>query len=79
MKVIGIIPARYGSSRFHKKAINPIRPKTMIQCVYEQAQKASLNELVVATDDKRIYDAVISFGGKVTMTSSQHLRGTDRC
>ena len=79
MKVIGIIPARYGSSRFPGKPLIQLGPKTMIQCVYEQAQKASLNELVVATDDKRIYDAVISFGGKVTMTSSQHPSGTDRC
>ena len=79
MKVIGIIPARYGSSRFPGKPLIQLGSKTMIQRVYEQAQKALLNELVVATDDKRIYDTVVSFGGKATMTKSQHTTGTDRC
>lgn len=79
MKVIGIIPARYGSSRFPGKPLIQLGSKTMIQRVYEQAQKAPLNELIVATDDKRIYDAVIRFGGKATLTSSQHPSGTDRC
>ena len=79
MKVIGIIPARYGSSRFPGKPLIQLGSRTMIQHVFEQAQKALLNELVVATDDKRIFDTVISFGGKATMTSSQHPTGTDRC
>ena len=79
MRSIGIIPSRWQSSRFPGKPLIQLGSKTMIQRVYEQAQKASLNELVVATDDKRIYDTVISFGGKATMTSSQHPSGTDRC
>jgi len=74
----GIIPARYASSRFPGKPLALIGNKTMIQRVYEQSSK-SLDLVYVATDDKRIYDAVIDFGGKVIMTSSDHLSGTDRC
>ncbi len=74
----GIIPARYGSSRFPGKPLALIGNKPMIQRVYEQASK-SLDNVYVATDDKRIFDAVQSFGGKAVMTSPDHQSGTDRC
>jgi 3-deoxy-manno-octulosonate cytidylyltransferase (CMP-KDO synthetase) len=74
----GIIPARYASSRFPGKPLALIGDKTMIQRVYEQASK-SLELVWVATDDKRIFDKVISFGGRAVMTSSNHISGTDRC
>jgi len=77
-KFAGIIPARYGSSRFPGKPLALIGNKTMIQRVYEQAGK-SLDLVYVATDDKRIYDTVVNFGGKAVMTSSEHMSGTDRC
>ena len=77
-KVIGIIPARYGSTRLEGKPLITICGKTMIQRVYEQAKKA-LKEVLVATDDKRIYDEVIKFGGAVVMTSEKHTTGTNRC
>ena len=80
MKAIGIIPARYASSRFPGKSLADILGKSMIQRVYEQCKKAStLSEVIVATDDKRIFDHVISFGGKAIMTATTHLSGTDRC
>jgi 3-deoxy-manno-octulosonate cytidylyltransferase (CMP-KDO synthetase) len=77
--VIGVIPARYGSTRLPAKALAMIHGKPMIQHVYERCLKAKLlNEVLVATDDKRIFDAVINFGGNVTMTSKTHKSGTDR-
>jgi 3-deoxy-manno-octulosonate cytidylyltransferase (CMP-KDO synthetase) len=80
MKIIGIIPARFASTRFPGKPLVDIGGKTMIQRVYEQAKKASsLSEVLVATDDQRIFDAVEDFGGKVVMTSSSHTNGTERC
>lgn len=80
MKIIGIIPSRYASTRFPGKPLVDIAGKSMIQRVYEQAKKAkSLNDVYVATDDKRISEHVISFGGKVVMTSETHQSGTDRC
>ena len=80
MKIIGIIPARYASSRFPGKPLADIEGKPMIQRVYEQAKKAkSLDDVVVATDDKRIEKAVKQFKGKVVMTSPDHKSGTDRC
>lgn len=78
MKFIGIIPARYGSSRFPGKPLAEICNRTMIHRVYEQASKA-LDTVVVATDDERIYDAVEMFQGKVVMTRPDHKCGTDRC
>ena len=78
MKFIGIIPARYASTRFPGKPLAEICHKTMIHRVYEQASKA-LDTVVVATDDERIYDAVEYFGGKVVMTRADHKCGTDRC
>ena len=77
-QIAGIIPARYASSRFPGKPLALIGDKPMIRRVYEQAGK-SLDIVYVATDDKRIYDAVIDFGGKVVMTSTEHMSGTDRC
>jgi 3-deoxy-manno-octulosonate cytidylyltransferase (CMP-KDO synthetase) len=74
----GIIPARYASSRFPGKPLVLIGNKPMIQRVYEQARKA-LDIVWIATDDKRIFDAVTDFGGKAIMTSPNHLNGTDRC
>jgi 3-deoxy-manno-octulosonate cytidylyltransferase (CMP-KDO synthetase) len=74
----GIIPARYASSRFPGKPLAMIGNKSMIQRVYEQAGK-SIGLVYVATDDRRIYDAVLSFGGRVVMTSPDHQSGTDRC
>lgn len=78
LKFIGIIPARYGSTRFEGKPLAEILGKPMIQRVYEQASKA-LDTVYVATDDQRIYDAVKEFGGKVVMTRSDHTTGTNRC
>lgn len=78
IKFIGIIPARYASTRFPGKPLVEIGGKMMIQRVYDQV-KDLLDEVVVATDDQRIYDAVIGFGGKVVMTDENHKSGTDRC
>jgi 3-deoxy-manno-octulosonate cytidylyltransferase (CMP-KDO synthetase) len=77
-KFIGIIPARYASSRFPGKPLAIIHGKSMIRRVYEQAVKA-LDVVYVATDDQRIFDAVSDFGGRVAMTSETHKSGTDRC
>lgn len=80
MKVIGVIPARYDSTRFPGKPLVDIGGMTMIQRVYNQVNHASsLSEVVVATDDQRIYDHVKSFAGNVVMTSRDHQSGTDRC
>lgn len=78
MKFIGIIPARYASTRFPAKPLALLGGKTVIQRVYEQVS-GQLDEAVVATDDQRIMDAVQSFGGKAVMTSVNHKSGTDRC
>lgn len=80
MKILGIIPARYASSRFMGKPLVDIGGKTMIQRVYEQALKAKcLSKVIVATDDERIFNHVKSFGGEVMMTAEGHPSGTDRC
>jgi len=80
MNILGIIPARYASSRFPGKPLVVIAGKSMIQRVYEQAEKcAALADVMVATDDDRIFDHVINFGGKAIMTGDQHQSGTDRC
>ncbi|MGI6338084.1 MAG: 3-deoxy-manno-octulosonate cytidylyltransferase [Bacteroidales bacterium] len=78
MNFTGIIPARYASVRFPGKPLVMIGGKSMIQRVYEQACK-SLENIFVATDDERIYNAVLNFGGKALMTSPDHKSGTDRC
>lgn len=77
-KVLGVIPARYGSSRLPGKPLADIAGKTMIQWVYERALLAELDGLVVATDDQRIAKVVESFGGGVVMTSADHISGTLR-
>ncbi|MGD2294208.1 MAG: 3-deoxy-manno-octulosonate cytidylyltransferase [Candidatus Aminicenantes bacterium] len=75
----GIIPARYGAHRFPGKPLAPILGKPMIQWVYERAGQArSLDKLIVATDDRRIFDACKSFGADVRRTSSEHKSGTER-
>ena len=80
MKILGIIPARYASSRFPGKPLVDIAGKTMIRRVYEQSKQSKLlNEVVVATDNQRIADEVLRFGGKVEMTSDRHTNGTERC
>ena len=79
MTVIGIIPSRYYSSRFPGKPLENILGKSMIQRVYEQAIKSKLDKVVVATDDHRIFNEVLSFNGEVVMTSSDHFSGTERC
>ncbi|MBQ4344372.1 MAG: 3-deoxy-manno-octulosonate cytidylyltransferase [Muribaculaceae bacterium] len=78
MKFIGIIPARYASTRFPGKPLADICGKSMIERVYIQASK-ELDIVAIATDDDRIADAVKAFGGNVVMTSSEHRSGTDRC
>jgi len=79
MKVIAVIPSRYGSTRFKAKPMALIAGKPMIQRVYELAvQSESVSEVTVATDDRRIFDLVSSFGGRVLMTSPKHRSGTDR-
>ena len=80
MNVIGIIPARYASTRFPGKPLVDIQGKSMIRRVYEQASKSkALSAVVVATDDERIYKEVESFGGKVVLTADHHKNGTERC
>ena len=76
--VIGVIPARWGSTRFPGKSLAPLCGKPMIQWVYERAAAARLDRLVVATDDERIRRAVEAFGGEVVMTRPDHPSGTDR-
>jgi len=75
---IGIIPARYASTRFPGKPLTDIHGKSMIQRVYEQCLKAKLDRVVVATDDDRIFEHVQKFGGEVVMTANTHKSGTDR-
>ncbi|MCK5170657.1 MAG: NTP transferase domain-containing protein, partial [Bacteroidales bacterium] len=77
MKFIGIIPARYASTRFPGKPLADINGKTMIQRVYEQA-KLVIDNVYVATDDEKIANEVMRFGGKFVMTSENHQSGTDR-
>ncbi len=76
--ILGIIPARYGSTRFPGKPLADIGGKPMIQRVYEQASR-ELKYVYVATDDERIKAAVTKYGGNVVMTSVDHQSGTDRC
>jgi 3-deoxy-manno-octulosonate cytidylyltransferase (CMP-KDO synthetase) len=79
MRAIGIIPARWEATRLPGKPLAPIAGRPMIQHVYEQARRAAaLAEVLVATDDERIFAAVRSFGGEAVMTSPEHRSGTDR-
>lgn len=78
--VLGVIPARFASTRFPGKPLVEIEGKSMIQRVYEQARLAEMvQQLVVATDDERIFHHVQDFGGTVVMTDPGHPSGTDRC
>ena len=80
MKILGIIPSRFESTRFPGKPLISINGKSMIQRVYEQSKNSKcLNDVVVATDDNRIFEHVTQFGGNVIMTSSSHESGTERC
>jgi 3-deoxy-manno-octulosonate cytidylyltransferase (CMP-KDO synthetase) len=80
MRILGVIPARFGSSRFPGKPLIDLKGKTMIQRVVEGvAQSSFLTDFVVATDDARIYDHVSSLGVQVMMTAETHETGTDRC
>ena len=79
VRAVAIIPARFASARLPGKPLASLKGRVLIQRVYEQALSAKLIDAVfVATDDKRIFDVVISFGGKAVMTSSGHASGTDR-
>ena len=79
MRVAAVIPARYASTRLPGKPLSDIGGRPMVWRVYERAVKARLvNEVWVATDDERVYDAVSSLGGNVVMTSPEHPSGTDR-
>ncbi|GAB6137338.1 3-deoxy-manno-octulosonate cytidylyltransferase [Halanaerobaculum tunisiense] len=79
MKVVAIIPARYASTRLPGKPLKEIAGQPMIQHVYERTNQANhLDQVIVATDDQRIYNQVADFGGQVRMTSSEHQTGTDR-
>lgn len=77
MDFVGIIPARYASTRFPGKPLAKLGGKIVIQCVYEQVRSV-LDDVYVATDDERIMNAVKSFGGNAVMTSPNHKSGTDR-
>jgi len=80
MTILGIIPARYASSRFPGKPLARISGKSIIRRVYEQCNLSSkLDKTIVATDDNRIFQHVIGFGGEAVMTSTKHLNGTSRC
>jgi len=79
MDVLGIIPARFASTRFPGKPLTDINGKSMIRRVYEQATASGLSEVIVATDDDRIFAHVQEFGGKAVMTAEHHQSGTDRC
>lgn len=78
MKILGVIPSRYASTRFEGKPLKKIAGKSMIEWVYKRAKNSEIDDIVVATDDKRIYDEVIKFGGNVVMTSENHNNGTSR-
>ena len=80
IKIIGIIPARYASTRLPAKALVEIGGRSMIRRVYEQVCRAKgLSAVWVATDDSRIFDHIKGFGGQVIMTSERHKSGTERC
>lgn len=79
MKIVAIIPSRYGSTRFEGKPLARIFGKPMIQCVYERTAGAEMvDDVVVATDDRRIVSAVTGFGGKAILTAAENRSGTDR-
>ena len=80
MKVLGVIPARFAATRLPGKPLVSLHGKTLIQRVYENARNSQLiNQLIVATDDQRIFEHVKSFGGECRMTPVELASGTDRC
>ncbi|HLO43569.1 MAG TPA: 3-deoxy-manno-octulosonate cytidylyltransferase [Leadbetterella sp.] len=80
MEILGVIPARYASTRFPAKLLKTINGKSILQMVYEQCEKTnSLSKIVVATDSEIIFEHVEGFHGEVVMTSHKHESGTDRC
>ena len=80
MKVLGIIPARYESTRFPGKVLADINGMSMVERVFERAtQSTLLNKVIVATESKEVADHVKSFGGEAVLTSPEHASGTDRC
>ncbi|MBL7851326.1 MAG: 3-deoxy-manno-octulosonate cytidylyltransferase [Cyclobacteriaceae bacterium] len=80
MKILGVIPARYASTRFPGKPLADLLGRSMVERVYRQCSKSTrLSEIVVATDHREIYDHVVAFGGKASLTSPDHPSGTDRC
>lgn len=80
MKILGVIPARYASSRFPGKPLADLLGRSMVERVYRQCKKSTyLTDVVVATDHKKIEEHVRAFGGRVSLTSDQHPSGTDRC
>ena len=79
MDVIGVIPARWASSRFEGKVLADILGKPMLEHVWQRAKSALLlDEVIIACDDERVASAANSFGAKVVMTSKDHVSGTDR-
>lgn len=78
MKILGVIPSRYASTRFEGKPLKDINGNTMIEWVYKRAENADIDKLVVATDDERIFNTVKKFGGNAVMTSKEHENGTSR-
>src|SRR5438105_9484447 len=78
-KILGVIPARFTSSRFPGKVLAPIASKPMLQHVYERASQARyITSIIIATDDERVYEAARNFGARVRMTRPDHFSGTDR-
>lgn len=78
-QVVAIIPARYASSRFHGKMLAPIMGKSLLERTYERVKACkTIDNILIATDDSKIFDHVLSFGGKVVMTSPDHPTGSDR-
>lgn len=78
MKFLGVIPSRYASTRLEGKPLKDICGHTMIEWVYKRTKLSNLDEVVVATDDERIYKEVEKFGGKAILTSKEHENGTSR-
>lgn len=78
MKFLGVIPARYASTRLEGKPLKDIHGHPMIEWVYKRAKNSNLDEVIVATDDKKIYDIVVEFGGKAILTRADHPNGTSR-
>lgn len=78
-KIVGIIPARWGSTRFPGKALHPIAGKPLLQRVWERCQRAkALDSVIIATDDMRIAEAAFAWGAEISLTSPGHASGTDR-